>query len=266
MSRKNGFTLVELLVVITIIGVLVALLVPAILAARENARQVQCINNQRELATAILKYEVEKNHFPGCLNPGGVNWCMAILGNLGRLDLWEGEKGTGGWRSGNGPVVQLPQFFCQSNRAPDNTTPKLGYAVNSAIFKDLSNAATAQVNWVTQSQLKAADRTVMLGERLGWPLGAAGGTGGTGSTGGTGGGQAAAQIVKWTDKDVAKLAFTWGATGTPVSPTVFSSNHPGIVIMTFCDQHTEKVREDLDCDPDPTKGGFRGLAKDIFGP
>jgi prepilin-type N-terminal cleavage/methylation domain-containing protein len=63
-GRRSGFTLVELLVVIAIIGILVALLLPAIQAAREAARRSQCINNLSQLAKAALNYESAKKAFP----------------------------------------------------------------------------------------------------------------------------------------------------------------------------------------------------------
>ena len=64
----EGFTLVELLVVITIIGILIALLLPAVQAAREAARRTQCSNNFKQTALALYNYEQQHNCFP----PGGL--------------------------------------------------------------------------------------------------------------------------------------------------------------------------------------------------
>ncbi len=63
--RRLGFTLVELLVVIAIIGLLVALLLPAVQNARERGRQLQCLNNIKQLATAAINHDSSKGQLPG---------------------------------------------------------------------------------------------------------------------------------------------------------------------------------------------------------
>jgi prepilin-type N-terminal cleavage/methylation domain-containing protein len=61
---QPGFTIVELLVVIAVIGVLIALLLPAVQSARESGRLTQCKNNLHQLAMAVLNYESQRRRLP----------------------------------------------------------------------------------------------------------------------------------------------------------------------------------------------------------
>ncbi len=99
-SRKRGFTLIELLVVIAIIGILVALLLPAVQHAREAARRTSCKNNLKQLALALHNYHDSFNSFPpGYIHKfgpsgseashAGMAWGAMLLPQLEQTNLWK---------------------------------------------------------------------------------------------------------------------------------------------------------------------------------
>ena len=119
-KRKHGFTLVELLVVITIIGMLVSLLLPAIQSAREAGRKNTCSNNMRQKACwPLSQFENNQPRFPpGYANTIGAkttSWVVPILPLLERNDIYQN------WQN-----------------------PNLTVAANTAIGDSLSGAGLSQ--------------------------------------------------------------------------------------------------------------------------
>lgn len=116
--RQTAFTLVELLVVIAIIGVLVALLLPAVQAAREAARRNQCQSQLKQLALGGLNHENVVRHFP----TGGWGWDW-----VGDADRGFGEDQPGGWLYNILPFIEenVKHDLAKDGKPDELTDPQL---------------------------------------------------------------------------------------------------------------------------------------------
>ena len=129
--KSTGFTLVELLVVITIIGILIALLLPAVQAAREAARKMQCSNNLKQVGLGIATYESAANAYPMGVcwssvygSSGGRNgWVVAILPYIELENLYNSLNlfPTTGWSADNGVNDKIYTTVIPTYRCPSDT-------------------------------------------------------------------------------------------------------------------------------------------------
>jgi prepilin-type N-terminal cleavage/methylation domain-containing protein/prepilin-type processing-associated H-X9-DG protein len=124
MRRRPGFTLIELFVVIAIIGVLVALLLPAVQAAREAARRLTCTNNLRQIGLALHGYHdvhgflpMGYTYSPGYVR-GGFGWGAMVLPNLEQRPLFDATNfSLALWNAANTTTstTALKMYLCPSD-------------------------------------------------------------------------------------------------------------------------------------------------------
>jgi prepilin-type N-terminal cleavage/methylation domain-containing protein/prepilin-type processing-associated H-X9-DG protein len=101
-DRRPAFTIVELLVVIAIIGMLIALLLPAVQAIRETARRLQCTNNLKQLGLGVLQHVSVHQQYP----TGGWGWYW-----VGDPDRGIGKRQTGGWFYNILPYIEENKIY-----------------------------------------------------------------------------------------------------------------------------------------------------------
>lgn len=153
---QRGFTLIEVLVVISIIGVLAGLLLPAIQQARETARRMQCQSHLRQIGIALLNYHDSKRSFP----PGyisktdsagneigpGWGWASRILPELEQSSLFEKiDFGLGIEHASNIAVrlQRVPLYLCPSDPAPNHWRVVKRNLATGAFLNNICDVASA---------------------------------------------------------------------------------------------------------------------------
>ena len=284
-SRNSGFTLVELLVVIAIIGILVALLLPAVQSARESARRTECTNNLKQLALGFETYEdTFKVYPPGRVGCDGINYgpcrgnpCEQRVGTSGFVMILpqleeEALYNTfhfqdGPWSLCSSPHMSLNQqaletrpavFVCPSDALtePYVLISNVRAAVGSYAMNMGSNGPTYQIN----SRLVKVENTGVFMYKVAHERSKV--TDGLSNTmfiGETTDGHTRECRNLWTNagRHLSSLRNTDNPLNTPCGTGVtvdlygystngaFSSRHPGGAMFAFGDGHVAFISENI---------------------
>lgn len=265
-NPKPGFTLVELLVVITIIGILIALLLPAVQAAREAARRMQCTNNLKQIGLAMHAYHGALRSFPpGAVRvPTGYTWYTCILPYIEQRPLYDQLAPDGGpipsATDGTSIMTRLGIYRCPSDSGkPVNehygSYPTANYVVSGTMFSAPGNS----MGWPLCVRISAItdglSNTFLASERGLFER----------STGGIWSGRVttAGSFKFYTTRPI-NTPFIGTVSVNPATDTAWSrftvtSRHPGGASFVFCDGSVHFISESIETNPDLTPGNFTSL-------
>ena len=254
LSRRSGFTLVELLVVISIIAVLIALLLPAVQSAREAARRSQCLNSLKQMGLALHIYVTANDTFPisyiawsvpaGGTAPGWA-WTVAVLPQLEQGSVYQAINI-------NLPIdlsanltardTALSIFVCPSddeNTGAFQATSQLtGGTIESQTTSYAGNGGTTAANgfFLRNKSLRPKDikdgmsTTLAVGERGSFVVQ-----------------NAWAGVISDGRGEVEVLATVTGSapSGTNFSPSTFGGPHPGVIHFLMADGSARSLKTSI---------------------
>lgn len=261
---RSGFTLIELLVVIAIIGVLVALLLPAVQAAREAARRAQCSNNLHQVAIALHQYHGVHSCFPSSVV--GTNgrallhtWMVMILPQMEQGMLYDSYNCDVRFDdAANTTIVTtvVSTYLCPSAGSPGLAADGFAannYAASSGTVPGLTDGIMYPGSRVGFAQIRdGSSGTIAAGEiyfdNLGWARGSV-----QGADGGGGGGAGAAfarGVSRWwrcaSDCAIPGLnPRRSGCSNHCEQRFQFSSNHPEGAMFGFADSHVQFLSQTI---------------------
>ena len=256
-SSHSGFTLIELLVVLAVVGVLTALLLPAVQSSREAARRMQCLQQIRQLGLALHNYHHAHSIFPpGSLVRGpsfpilsGWGWGAMILPELEQAALYQQldfNHGTAVALNRDRIATSLTIWRCPSEVEPGLMTvgsvlhPQIdiasgNYCGVAGILREMSRTRIGDIT-------DGTSQTLMVGERVIQP----GANGSLPHTSGWFGQIAFVDGYEYRSVPHVHVHRDFPINGTMTSPDHFSSRHSGGAIFGLADGSARFLSENLD--------------------